>query len=451
MNVLPVKDIAGGLASFGRHGDTYMVHAAEGETVVPAEILEANPELKQELFRQMQMMGITEPGRYVVGNALNSINPVTGQPEFFYKRLFKIAKTIVPVLAAAQVGNVLASGAMGAMGAGAGGRISGALQGASQAFVNPFGQGTAAQKGLSALRGMFGGGPLAGGTPGPQAGGTPVTTTAPSGNLPSNFNEFIFGAPSQPIMAGPSRYSFDYSTGTVVPAGATAQNIGAVMNPNSGGISTIDPTAVGNAISGGGGNVPGQGGGIRSFFGNLLGGAKKGLEYLGSEEGRGLGMLASTAIPAYLGYKYQKEFDEKMEDPEYLAERRRAAAPQQAAIDDYGMMTIPEQRSAEGLAKLREAGAGPTMTMADLQRTMGLTPSEARTYLTSRYGPGGVTAAGGGEIVGPGTGTSDSIPARLSDGEFVLTADAVRGAGNGDRDLGAARMYDLMSRFEGMS
>ena len=60
-------------------------------------------------------------------------------------------------------------------------------------------------------------------------------------------------------------------------------------------------------------------------------------------------------------------------------------------------------------------------------------------------------AAMGGEIVGPGTGTSDSIPARLSDGEFVLTAQAVRGAGNGDRDLGAARMYDLMSRFERMA
>ena len=58
-------------------------------------------------------------------------------------------------------------------------------------------------------------------------------------------------------------------------------------------------------------------------------------------------------------------------------------------------------------------------------------------------------AAGGGEIMGAGTGTSDSIPARLSDGEFVMTADAVRGAGNGSRDLGAARMYDLMSQFEG--
>tara|TARA_R100001460_G_scaffold31577_1_gene62166 strand:+ start:4693 stop:6084 length:1392 start_codon:yes stop_codon:yes gene_type:complete len=54
----------------------------------------------------------------------------------------------------------------------------------------------------------------------------------------------------------------------------------------------------------------------------------------------------------------------------------------------------------------------------------------------------------GGEVNGPGTGTSDSVPARLSDGEFVLTAQAVRGAGGGDRDLGAARMYDMMSQLE---
>ena len=63
-----------------------------------------------------------------------------------------------------------------------------------------------------------------------------------------------------------------------------------------------------------------------------------------------------------------------------------------------------------------------------------------------RYGV--ITAAGGGEVNGPGTGTSDSVPARLSDGEFVVTADAVRGAGNGDRDVGAARMYDMMSQLE---
>ena len=55
---------------------------------------------------------------------------------------------------------------------------------------------------------------------------------------------------------------------------------------------------------------------------------------------------------------------------------------------------------------------------------------------------------GGGEVDGPGTGTSDSVPARLSDGEFVLTAKAVRGAGGGDRDIGAARLYDMMSELE---
>jgi len=59
-----------------------------------------------------------------------------------------------------------------------------------------------------------------------------------------------------------------------------------------------------------------------------------------------------------------------------------------------------------------------------------------------------MTAAAGGEVNGPGTGTSDSVPARLSDGEFVLTAQAVRGAGGGDRDVGAARMYEMMSELE---
>ena len=55
----------------------------------------------------------------------------------------------------------------------------------------------------------------------------------------------------------------------------------------------------------------------------------------------------------------------------------------------------------------------------------------------------------GGESVGPGTGTSDDIPAMLSDGEFVMTADAVEGAGGGDREIGAQRMMNMMKNFEG--
>jgi hypothetical protein len=53
-----------------------------------------------------------------------------------------------------------------------------------------------------------------------------------------------------------------------------------------------------------------------------------------------------------------------------------------------------------------------------------------------------------GQISGPGTEKSDSIPAMLSDGEFVMTAQAVRGAGNGSRREGAKRMYAMMRQFE---
>jgi hypothetical protein len=73
----------------------------------------------------------------------------------------------------------------------------------------------------------------------------------------------------------------------------------------------------------------------------------------------------------------------------------------------------------------------------------------------------------GGESEGPGTGTSDDIPAMLSDGEYVMTAKATRGAGafdlsksdsgitlvktdNPDRERGVANMRELMNIFEEM-
>ena len=43
----------------------------------------------------------------------------------------------------------------------------------------------------------------------------------------------------------------------------------------------------------------------------------------------------------------------------------------------------------------------------------------------------------------------DDIKANLAKNEFVFTADAVRGAGDGDIETGAQRMYDTMKRLEG--
>ena len=64
-----------------------------------------------------------------------------------------------------------------------------------------------------------------------------------------------------------------------------------------------------------------------------------------------------------------------------------------------------------------------------------------------------------GAIEGPGTETSDSIPAMLSDGEFVMNANAVKGAGYaaGARDeyearrLGAQKMYQAMDQLEAVA
>ena len=100
--IAQVHQIADKLAEYGRNEDEYMIHAAEGETVIPMEVFDQNPTLRNKLFAEMRIMGI-EPERYVVGNELNSINPVTGQPEFFLKKLFKglkkIVKMVLPVIA----------------------------------------------------------------------------------------------------------------------------------------------------------------------------------------------------------------------------------------------------------------------------------------------------------------------------------------------------------------
>jgi len=55
---------------------------------------------------------------------------------------------------------------------------------------------------------------------------------------------------------------------------------------------------------------------------------------------------------------------------------------------------------------------------------------------------------GGGFIPMGARERKDDVPAMLAKNEFVMTADAVRGMGNGDVNQGAQRMYDLMNNLE---
>jgi len=109
------------IADLGRYEDAYIAHVAEGETVVPMEVLDSNPRLKAMLFNQMLDMGIN-PERYIVGNNFNSINPVTGQPEFFLKKIFKGAKKALKSIApyAGTIAGIFGAGPMASALIGAG-------------------------------------------------------------------------------------------------------------------------------------------------------------------------------------------------------------------------------------------------------------------------------------------------------------------------------------------
>ena len=69
---------------------------------------------------------------------------------------------------------------------------------------------------------------------------------------------------------------------------------------------------------------------------------------------------------------------------------------------------------------------------------------------TPRMAPDGLEydmRAGGFQPLGAKEG-KDDVKANLAKNEFVMTADAVRGAGNGSVELGAQKMYDTMKRLE---
>ena len=93
-----------------------------------------------------------------------------------------------------------------------------------------------------------------------------------------------------------------------------------------------------------------------------------------------------------------------------------------------------------GLQGIINTGTKPAETATTVAATSGMASFTAAVYIAtaalqamaakSSFGSiFGLHKATGGYIMGPGTGASDSIPAFLSNGEYVLTADAVQNVG----------------------
>jgi hypothetical protein len=60
------------------------------------------------------------------------------------------------------------------------------------------------------------------------------------------------------------------------------------------------------------------------------------------------------------------------------------------------------------------------------------------------FSEGGLNAMENRYVTGEGDGTSDSIPAMLANGEFVIPADVVSSLGNGSNDSGASVLDEFL-------
>jgi hypothetical protein len=104
-------------------------------------------------------------------------------------------------------------------------------------------------------------------------------------------------------------------------------------------------------------------------------------------------------------------------------------------VEDYLKNFSRIDREKGGLMRLNYAlGSRPT----EQESGLGGLPIEADMRYTGGFMPYGAKEK------------ADDVPARLSKNEFVFTADAVRGAGGGDINTGAKRMYQSMKQLEQM-
>ena len=189
--------------------------------------------------------------------------------------------------------------------------------------------------------------------------------------------------------------------------------------------------------------VPGSG-----FFGSALGGGIGAL-FGGQKPGQAL----MTALTAGMGGKFL--------GPKLGGMLGKFAAPAGAAIG-AAPAAIAVAQQQEMMNKMREMH--PNLNDEQLQELVLRQTVKAPTnyqgfedmQVASELVPLNVAGGGGvkdlrqagGMSLGPGTEKSDSIPAMLSDGEFVMTSRAVRGMGDGSRKLGAKRLYDMMHKAE---
>ena len=442
-----MRDQAEKLAEYGRYGDIYVVHAAEGETVVPMEVLEANPKIKSLLFDQMSQMGL-DPERYVVGSDLNSLNPVTGMPEFFFKKIWKSVKKVLPIVAPI-IGNMIAPGIGGLIATGLTTKLTGGSWGdALKATAMAWGTQAVMGGAKSWMKtGDFGKGFM-------QSAKAPITA---AGNLFTGWDgtqltgpgarknplaqgigaKFLGAAPYDANKGFLPEYDFMTEESDFADTGGISEL--EVAGNTGGNQQQSSPEDLSRADK-----IMRRQAELFNAEGSLLSddeafklavseadaaaaAADKG-PLLGSLSPSGMvGMPSNYADAAIIGGAL------------YAGGAFEGEEPEQPEPEDLPT-NISNQPTAEELL-----AADPDRFRIGIENLNPNIPVLGNPRVPSMFAAQGGTVNYPrriGQITGPGTGTSDSIPAMLSNGEFVMTKRAVDGAG------GPGTMYDLMRNFE---
>ena len=374
------------LAMHGRYGDTTIGHLTPGEIVLPRPIAD-DPVLKRQLFDAFERHEIN-PYQYQVGHFENSINPLTGAPEFgFFKKLGKSLKKAAPTIGKV-VGFAIGGPAGAAIGGGIGGGIKeGSLKGAAKHAAQGYVLGSVAA-GAGVKGGTFG---------------------------KTTFSEGIKSL--NPFNAEGMFRSLGEAT------------------PGSGGIGGFfqDIGASGRGMLGG--TLPEGYEGVGASYDALTGLQKV-----------GVGALGLTALGGFEG----GENTAQMPGPSglqggYLQNPLRPATlPTQ-----YGTQGVGAGSQNYMTSGLGSGGMMDPATAAYLRSTM--SDDEYSKLMFPEFNEGGVMdmRAVGGDIEDPnGSGDEDTVNAILADGEFVMTKQAVAGLGEGDHDAGIARLYAMMDKNE---
>ena len=413
-----IKLVEGGLADFqtavdalkgfGRFEDDTIAHVATGETIIPMEVFEKNPALRDQVFKSMADLGI-DPTQYIVGSNLNSINPVTGQPEFFLKKLFKKIKKAAPVLLPIAASFIPGAGplAMAAAGFG-GGKLAG--QDTKQALMSGI---------LAGLGGKMAGGSLAN-QAGQAAGGKSLGSSILKGISKEGLGSlFKKGLSEQALRDQLLSGAPDYVTNQVADKATTGGDYfkKALNLFRKGGEEGADwsPYRIGAGLTG------------AAFLKDMIFPEKEEEEeYIDTNVYPGdFGQLFQLGIPnAYNAGSNIVPFN--LARGGYLGGYNGVKADTESLtasdnIDSRIMKNLQFERMAPGMMGYAAGGI------------VGLREG-GFPYATAQRARGGIS--------GPGTGTSDDIPAYLSNGEFVITAKAVKNAG------GSRPMYEMMNHLE---